>query len=181
LPGRGRLFSRSKPALTTDSLADFRITAIVASTPDGVIGDDMAMPWRLSTDLKRFKKLTMGGALLMGRKTFDSIGRVLPGRQTIVLTRQPDWSFAGVDVANCRDDVFSHAAGRRLFVVGGGEIYKQWWEICEEIFWTRVWAKRSGDTRIDFPKKDFRVCSQMRVPAGFKDDFATDFHRLVRR
>ena len=72
------------------------LIAVVASTPDGVIGQDQTMPWRLSSDLRRFKKLTMGGTLLMGRKTYDSIGRPLPGRQTWVLTRNPDWSVDGV-------------------------------------------------------------------------------------
>lgn len=72
------------------------LTAIVAMTPSGVIGRDGDMPWRLSSDLRRFKRLTMGGTLIMGRRTFDSIGRPLPGRRTIVVTRNPDWSVEGV-------------------------------------------------------------------------------------
>ncbi|RPH82484.1 MAG: dihydrofolate reductase, partial [Planctomycetaceae bacterium] len=69
---------------------------VVAATSGGVIGSDGAMPWHLGRDLGRFKRLTMGGVLLMGRKTFDSIGRPLPGRQTIVLSRNPEWRHAGV-------------------------------------------------------------------------------------
>lgn len=75
------------------------LTAVVAMTPSGVIGRDGDMPWRLSSDLRRFKRLTMGGTLIMGRRTFDSIGRALPGRRTIVVTRNDDWSADGVERA----------------------------------------------------------------------------------
>ena len=76
------------------------LTAVVAMTPSGVIGRDGDMPWRLRSDLRRFKKLTMGGVLIMGRRTYDSIGRPLPGRRTIVITRNPDWSAEGVESAD---------------------------------------------------------------------------------
>ena len=79
--------------------ATMRLTAVVAMTPSGVIGRDGDMPWRLSSDLRRFKRLTMGGVLIMGRRTFDSIGRALPGRRTIVITRQEGWSAEGTERA----------------------------------------------------------------------------------
>ena len=84
------------------------LTAVVAATNRGVIGRDGDMPWRLSTDLRRFKRRTMGGTLIMGRKTFDSIGRPLPGRRTIVLTRNRQWSAAGVETAAGPDEAITN-------------------------------------------------------------------------
>ncbi|WP_236696290.1 dihydrofolate reductase [Rhodopirellula islandica] len=158
-----------------------RITAVVAATPDGVIGDEQDMPWRLSSDLKRFKQTTMGGALIMGRKTFESIGRVLPGRQTIVLTRQDDWKFPGTQTASGKRDAIALAAQRRIFVVGGGQIYQQWFPWCTDLWWTRVWANISGDTRIELPLDEFEVVSQASFPVTAKDDYPTDWLRMRRR
>ncbi|MEM6980127.1 MAG: dihydrofolate reductase [Planctomycetota bacterium] len=156
------------------------ITAIVASTPEGIIGDNMGMPWRLSSDLRRFKQTTLGGTLLMGRRTFDSIGRVLPGRQTIVLTRNAEWSFEGAVRADSWDAAIDACDHDRLFVVGGGQIYEHFWDFCSVILWTRVWATRSGDTRIRLPTSQFRVVSHQHIPAGPRDEFPTDFQRLER-
>lgn len=157
------------------------LIAIVASTPDGVIGLDQAMPWRLSSDLRRFKKLTMGGTLLMGRKTFESIGRPLPGRETWVLTRNTDWSAQGVDVVQDAEHVIEVSKHKNVYVVGGGEIYRQWIPRCEEIWWTRVWASVPGDTRIDLPLSEFRIVSQLNVPMTEKNDYPTDWLRMTRK
>ena len=157
------------------------ITAVVASTPEGVIGHEHDMPWRLSTDLRRFKKLTMGGTLVMGRTTFESIGRALPGRQTIVLTRQPDWSFPGVNTATGNEDAIEKATGREIFVVGGGQIYSQWWDRCDEIWWTRVWANLTGDTRIELPHDQFETFGMMSCVAGSADDYPTDWLSMRRK
>ncbi|MEM9644089.1 MAG: dihydrofolate reductase [Planctomycetota bacterium] len=97
---------------------DPKLVAVVAATPRGVIGRDGDMPWRLSSDLKRFKRSTMGGNLLMGRKTFESIGRPLPGRQTIVITRQADWSHPGVHVVG--DPASAVRLAKELSSVVGG-------------------------------------------------------------
>jgi len=157
------------------------LIAIVASTPDGVIGLDQDMPWRLSSDLKRFKALTMGGTLLMGRKTFDSIGRALPGRQTWVLTRNPDWSAEGVTTVRDADTIVAESRHRDVYVVGGGEIYRQWLPLCDQLWWTRVWAKLEGDTRVDLPLDQFRVLSQLSVPMTAKDEYPTDWLRMERK
>lgn len=154
--------------------------AIVASTPDGVIGQDQTMPWRLSSDLRRFKKSTMGGTLLMGRKTFDSIGRVLPGRQTWVLTRDKTWRAEGVRTFQSENAVIEAIGQSDLFVVGGGEIYRQWLPHCQEIWWTRVWAKIDGDTRVDLPLSEFKIKTQLSVPMTEKDDYATDWIKMAR-
>ena len=157
------------------------LIAIVASTPEGVIGQDQTMPWRLSSDLKRFKSLTMGGTLLMGRKTFDSIGRVLPGRKTWVMTRDSNWTAEGARVIGSEDEVLREVGDQNVFVVGGGQIYQQWLPRCEELWWTRVWAKLQGDTRVELPLADFEIKTQLSVPMTAKDDYATDWMRMVRK
>lgn len=157
------------------------LIAVVASTPDGVIGQDQTMPWRLSSDLRRFKKLTMGGTLLMGRKTYDSIGRPLPGRQTWVLTRNPDWSAEGVHRVAGDAEVIDAAARQDIFVVGGGEIYRHWLPRCQEIWWTRVGASLRGDTLIELPLDEFEIVEQESFPITDQDDYRTDWLRLVRK
>ncbi len=157
------------------------LIAIVASTPEGVIGQNQTMPWRLSSDLRRFKKLTMGGILLMGRKTYDSIGRPLPGRQTWVLTRNPDWRVDGVHTISSAAEVIAAAERQDIFVVGGGEIYRHWLPRCQEIWWTRVWATLRGDTQVELPLGEFEIVEQESFPITATDDYRTDWLRLVRR
>ena len=151
------------------------LTAIVAATADHVIGLDGDMPWKLSSDLRRFKSLTMGGVLIMGRKTFDSIGRPLPGRRTVVLTRNRDWTVDGVEVADDADDAISKLGEDRGFVVGGAEIYRLMLPYCQQIGLTRVWSQVQGDTWLELDLSDFELKSQMRIPAGRKDDVPTEY------
>ncbi len=156
------------------------LTAVVAMTPDRVIGLDGDMPWRLKNDLQRFKSLTMGGWLIMGRKTFDSIGRPLPGRQTVVVTRNRDWSFPGVSVAHEVDEVLRMTESAPAYVVGGAEIYRLFWAYCSRVYLTWVWANLQGDTRLDVNLEDFVVRERMRLSAGLDDSFPTEFCRLER-
>jgi len=124
-----------------------RISLIVAMSRNRVIGRDGGLPWRLSSDLKRFKQLTMGHHLLMGRKTFESIGRVLPGRQTIVITRQTDYRPDGVEVAAGLEQAIELARGdSELFITGGGEIYRIALPLVQRIYLTWVDADVQGDT-----------------------------------
>ncbi|HET9631774.1 MAG TPA: dihydrofolate reductase, partial [Terrabacter sp.] len=100
------------------------VTMIVAVGRNGVIGDGRTMPWHLSEDLKYFKRTTMGHPMVMGRRTFDSMG-VLPGRRSIVMTRQDDWSHPGVETAHSLDEALALAGpADEVFVVGGGEVYR---------------------------------------------------------
>ncbi len=159
------------------------LIAIVAATPNWVIGDQGAMPWRLSTDLKRFKRLTMGSPILMGRKTFDSIGRPLPGRSTWVLTRQANWQFEGVTLIPSMDEARRLIALQpRVFIVGGAEVYRQFHDQCDEVYLTRVWSQVNGDTKLtDFDLSPFEMTYVERIPQGPKDDAATEFQIWVRR
>jgi dihydrofolate reductase len=156
---------------------------VVAATPDGVIGNEGSMPWRLSSDLMRFKKLTMGGGLIMGRKTFDSIGRPLPGRETIVVTRQNDWSHAGVHRAASAEEAIARLAELKLsgFVVGGAEIYRLMLAQTRCIWLTRVWSATPGDTRIDFPLDDFQLVEVSRLPQTARDTVPTELQKWVRK
>ncbi len=122
------------------------LSIIVATSENGVIGRDGDLPWHISDDLKRFKRLTMGHHLIMGRKTFDSIGRCLPGRTTIVISRNPEFSFDGVQVVNSFDASLEIAhTDDQPFVVGGAQIYDLALPVANTLFLTRVFANIDGD------------------------------------
>ena len=120
-------------------------TAVVAVASNGVIGRDNDLPWRLPDDLKRFKALTMGRTLLMGRRTFDSIGRPLPGRQTVVLTRQTDWKHDGVTVLHTLDQARTLLASQDVVLAGGGELYREFWGEMDRLEITHVHRAVEGD------------------------------------
>jgi dihydrofolate reductase len=157
------------------------LTAIVAATAQNVIGLDGDMPWRLSSDLRRFKTMTMGGVMLMGRKTFDSIGRPLPGRRTVVLTRNPQWSMDGVETAVDPQSALAKIGDRLGFVVGGAEIYRLLMPYCDRVLLTRVWSQVAGDTRLEVDLTDFQIQGRMRLPAGTRDDVPTEFQDWRRK
>jgi dihydrofolate reductase len=125
-----------------------RVVIVAAVGRNGVIGVDGRLPWKIPRDLARFKELTMGQALVMGRATFESIGRPLPGRDNIVLTRRPDWSHEGVDVAGSLADGLEIAAsrGKDVFVAGGAEVYRCALDVAERLELTEVDAEPDGDT-----------------------------------
>lgn len=124
-------------------------TVIVAAVgSNGVIGVDGALPWRIPEDLARFKQLTMGHALVMGRATFESIGRPLPGRTNIVLTRNPGWAHDGVVVAKSLSEAIDEAAtrGQDAFIAGGAEVYREALDAADRMELTRVDEEPEGDT-----------------------------------
>jgi len=126
------------------------IAMIAAMAQNRVIGAGGKMPWHLPADLQRFKQLTMGQTLLMGRKTYQSIGRPLPGRQTIVVSRNVDFSAAGCLVFATLDAAIAAAQTEQLFICGGGEIYSQTLPLAEKIYLTELLAEVSGE--IFFPE-----------------------------
>jgi dihydrofolate reductase len=130
-----------------------RVTLVVAMADNGVIGRDGALPWRLPADLRRFKAQTLGKPVLMGRRTFESIGRALPGRLNLVLTRSRDWQppvQAGeVTVVHDWDGALAAAgAAPELMVIGGAEIYAMAADRADRVLLTRVHAEVAGDTRL---------------------------------
>jgi dihydrofolate reductase len=134
-------------------MTDFWIIAAVAE--NNVIGNENALPWRIPEDLARFKSLTLGHTLVMGRKTFESIGRPLPGRTTLVLTRRDDFEVPGVLVAHDLSEAVSMAPGPHVFVVGGADIYRLFLPLATRLYLTRVHGTYEGDTR--FPPFDARA------------------------
>ncbi|MFP2926651.1 dihydrofolate reductase [Pyxidicoccus sp. 3LG] len=132
-----------------------RLSAIVAMASNRVIGAGNQLPWRLPADLARFKRLTMGHTLVMGRKTYESIGRPLPGRAFIVVTRQRDFAPAGVQVAHSVDDALEQTRARgdvEVFIAGGAELYAQTQERWSRLYLTRIARDFPGDTF--FPEVD---------------------------
>ncbi|BCP54395.1 dihydrofolate reductase [Kaistia sp. 32K] len=160
-----------------------RLSIIAAVAENGVIGRDGDMPWKLSTDLKRFKAITTGKPVLMGRKTFVSIGRPLPNRLNIVVTRDPAFAADGVTVVPELDAALAAAgAAEELMVIGGGEIYRAFFDRADRLYITHVAATPEGDTL--FPPIDpgiWGTVSSEAVPAGAADTAATRFVIYERR
>ena len=143
------------------------VTLVAAVGANGVIGVDGDLPWRLPEDLKHFKQLTMGHPMIMGRATFDSIGSALPGRTTIVVTRNRAWAAEGVETAPSLEAALARARelDDDIFVVGGGQIYAQALEadIVDLLCITRVAAAPEGDVR--FPAIDWECWTPVvRIP-----------------
>ena len=143
------------------------IMLIVARAQNGVIGRDGKLPWHLPADLKRFKALTMGSAMVMGRKTFDSLPGLLPGRRHIVLTREGDWSAQGAEVARTLEDAIRLAGDERISVIGGAEILAQFLPLANTIELTEVLADIPGDTVMPDPRSSggWREASSEDYPA----------------
>jgi dihydrofolate reductase len=132
------------------------VSMVVAATENDVIGRDNGMPWHLPDDLKYFKARTMGKPMLMGRKTFESIGKPLPGRTSIVLTRDREWRAPdGVVVVHSLEEALERAsasAASELCAIGGAEVFRLVWPLAKRLFLTRIHATIPGDTF--FPKPD---------------------------
>ena len=128
------------------------ITIIVAKSNNGIIGKDGDLPWRLPQDLKRFKRLTTGNVVVMGRKTYDSIGRPLPNRKNIVISRNTSLKIEGVEIEHDLIDVLKRNQGENVYVIGGGQIYADSLPLTEKLEITEVDVELIGDT--SFPEID---------------------------
>ena len=122
------------------------ITIIAACSKNRVIGKDNQLIWNVPGDLKRFKEITTGNPILMGRKTFDSIGKPLPNRRNIVITRDKNWQHEGCLVYDNFQDAISDFKGENIFVIGGGEIYKMLISLADKIELTLIDKDFEGDT-----------------------------------
>jgi dihydrofolate reductase len=158
------------------------ISLLVAATKNGVIGRDNGMPWHLPDDLKHFKALTLGKPVLMGRRTYESIGRPLPGRTNLVLTRSQDWSVPGVTVvADLEAAVRAAGAAPELVVAGGAQVYALVLPHATRIYLTRIHAIIEGDTRL--PELDWhqwREVSSQLHPIDARHPYAMSFVTLER-
>ena len=158
------------------------ISIIVAISQNGIIGREMDLPWHISADLKRFKALTMGHLIVMGRKTYESIGRLLPGRTTVIITRQSNYQIPGALVVNSIDEAMAVAADDlETFIVGGSQIYNLALPLVDTLYVTRVHADVEGDTRFDAIDWSAWECeSSERHSAGEKNDHEYSFE-IYRR
>ncbi|GAA5046414.1 hypothetical protein GCM10023208_01810 [Erythrobacter westpacificensis] len=158
---------------------------IVARATNGVIAKDGDVPWAISEDLKRFKRLTMGKPMIMGRKTFESLPGLLPGRRHIVLTRQDDWQAEGAEVASSPDEAMAMAGDGDVAVIGGAEIFDLFWDRGTTFELTEVFEDTEGEVTMRDPADDptWREVARESRPA--KDgwppyDFVT-FERVGER
>lgn len=158
------------------------ISLVVAVSRNNVIGRNGQLPWRLSADLKHFKALTMGKPVVMGRLTWESIGRPLPGRQNIVVTRQADYVAEGCRVvASPVDAIDAAASATELMVIGGSHIYAAFLPLASRIYLTRVHADVEGDAL--FPGLDaneWQASSGEEHPADDTNEFGFTFLTLER-
>src|SRR5690349_21424143 len=129
------------------------ITIVVARAENGVIGRGGKLPWHIPADLKRFKALTMGSAMVMGRKTFESLPGLLPGRRHIVLTRDRDWHAEGAEVVHDANEALAAAGGEPLSIIGGAEIFQLLLPQATRIELTEVLAHIEGDTVMPDPRE----------------------------
>jgi dihydrofolate reductase len=157
--------------------------AIVAMADNGVIGRGNGLPWHLPDDLKRFKALTMGHALVMGRKTFDSIGKPLPGRRNLVLTRNPGWQAPpGTETVRSLAEASARAVDATLFVIGGAEVFSLAWTIVGRLELTEVHANVAGDTVLaGFDRAGWRETFREGHAADARHALPFSFVTLVRR
>ncbi|MBY0298035.1 MAG: dihydrofolate reductase [Methylobacterium sp.] len=158
------------------------ITLIAAVARNRVIGRDNDLAWRLRSDLRRFRALTMGKPVVMGRRTWDSIGRPLPGRRVIVMTRDPAWSAPEIETAGDWPAVLALAAGaEEIMVAGGAQIYALTLPLADRIHLTEVEAAPEGDALFPaLPQDRFREVASEAHPAGPDDEHAFRFVTLER-
>ena len=159
-----------------------KLAMIVAAAENDVIGINGDLPWQLSADLRRFKRLTMGHHIIMGRKTFDSIGRLLPGRTTVIVTRQSDFERDGALIANSIEEAIALCGEDDLpFVTGGAEIYRLAIPFISEIHLTRVHTEIDGDT--DLPEiawDDWTLVEEIGFQKDEKNNFDFSFQTFTR-
>jgi dihydrofolate reductase len=159
-----------------------RISLIVAAAANNVIGMDGGLPWRLPDDLKRFKNLTMGKPIIMGRRTYVSIGRALPGRTNIVLTSNADYMAQGCEIATRIDQALAFAGeADEAMIIGGARVYESFLPMAERIYLTRVRAKIDGDAYFpEIDPEEWTLRSKEEFPVSDERDYGYTFQVLER-
>jgi dihydrofolate reductase len=161
-----------------------RLSLIVAASENGCIGRDGDLPWRLPEDLKRFKQVTMGKPIIMGRKTYESIGRPLPGRTNIVVTRQPGYAAPGCEVAGSLADALDAARATgtdEVFIIGGASLYADALSQADTLYLTRVHAAVEGDVYLPpVPWETFELSASEAHPADERHAHAFTFETWRR-
>ena len=151
-----------------------RITLVVARAANGVIGRDGTLPWRIPADLKRFKAITMGSAMIMGRRTFDSLPGILPGRRHVVLTRDRSWSAPGAEVAHSVEKALALTGDGPVSVIGGAEVFALFLPLADRIELIEVLDDIEGDTVMPDPRDSGNWCEtlvEVHAPEGDRPGF----------
>lgn len=155
------------------------LSLLVAADENNVIGKDNKLPWHLPNDLKYFKNLTWGMPILMGRKTFDSIGKALPGRKSIVITRNNEWQYQNVEVVHSIEEAINSAKAddiNEIFVIGGAEIFSSSFDIAHRIYLTRIHHQFEGDVYFpELPADDWTLAQNKFCHADNKNDYSHTF------
>jgi len=163
------------------------LSLIVAAAENGVIGKDNQLLWRLPDDLKRFKQLTLGHPIIMGRKTFESIGQPLPGRTSIVITRSSSYEAEGIEVVDSLEKAINKARQQgtgEAFIIGGGEVYREALagNQVSKIHLTRVQTEIGGDTFFRIPREeDWSTALESEHPVDARHKYAFRFVDLTRK
>lgn len=159
-----------------------RLSIIAAMSANRVIGRNGKLPWRLPADLARFKSLTTGHCLLMGRKTFESIGRPLPGRTTVVISRRRDYAPGGVLVAHSLEEALRMATGEEVFIAGGAQIYRQTLGRADRLYLTVLDREFEGDAFFpEYDESGWRLVSEERHEPAEETSYAYRFLVYERR
>lgn len=158
------------------------ISLIVAMDENRLIGSNNQLPWRLPADLAFFKRTTMGKPIIMGRKTFESIGKPLPGRRNIVVTRDPAFSASGCDIAASIDAALSCCSDdEEVMLIGGASLYQQTIALATAMYITRIHHRFEGDTWFpEFECNDWKIENQQDFDANQNNPFAYSFVKFVR-
>jgi dihydrofolate reductase len=159
-----------------------QLSIIVAMDKNRVIGKGDALPWHISSDLKNFKKITMGKPIIMGRKTHESIGRPLPGRENIILTRDKTYQVDGCTVLHNLGEIFEHCKDvEEVMITGGSEIYQHTLKQVSRLYLTEVHAEIEGDAFFpEFDRSEWKELSREDFKADEKNEFDYSFVLLER-
>jgi len=163
-------------------MSDMRIAIVAGISTNGVIGSNGALPWRLPADLRRFKAITMGKAIVMGRKTHESIGRVLPGRKNIIISRERDFQAQGCMVINDPDAIHDQCADLdQIMIIGGARLYAATLAWAGKLYITEVHAEIAGDVYFpDFDRTQWREVERRDFKADDKNEYDYSFVDMER-
>jgi dihydrofolate reductase len=157
-------------ARQSEGMAKPRITIVVARAQNGVIGRGGKLPWHIPADLKRFKALTMGSVMVMGRRTFESLPGLLPGRRHIVLTRDRGWRAEGAEIAHDVQEALQLSGDQQVSVIGGAQIFAMFLPLADRIELTEVLTDVAGDTLLTDPREGAHWRETFREDHGAEDD-----------
>lgn len=157
------------------------LSIIVAASENNIIGKENQMIWKISEDLKHFRKLTVGNAVIMGRKTYESLGRPLPDRENIVITRNKEFTAEGCTVVYSTEEALEAAATYdRVFIMGGGQLYQEFWNNADKLHLTRVHTQIEGDTSIPEVNDYWKEVERESHKADEKNEYDYTFITYVK-